>query len=183
VAAALLGGALGFVVYSFVGTFIFGVFIYYATRPVYRRLKQYVRPPSVAALVALLTLALPALLLLAYIFGPLLFGWYGIFLGPMLLVLVVHFVRHVLPELLASETISPTALGTDVWTAEPREQPESAEPTETDATKATAVETLIEEAEPRRSRRATEAVLRSNPTEFRVRSRRGDRTRRRRSGL
>ncbi|WP_232685975.1 AI-2E family transporter [Halobacterium zhouii] len=66
VGAVLLGGALTYVVYSFLGTFIFGVFVYYATRPVYRRLKQYVGPPSLAALVALLTLALPALLLLAY---------------------------------------------------------------------------------------------------------------------
>lgn len=66
IGAALLGGALGYVVYSFVGTFVFGVFIYYATRPVYRRLKPRIRPPSLAASVALLTLALPALLLLAY---------------------------------------------------------------------------------------------------------------------
>jgi predicted PurR-regulated permease PerM len=66
VGAALLGGALGYVVYSFVGTFVFGVFIYYATRPVYRRLKTRIRPPSLAAFIALVTLALPALLLLAY---------------------------------------------------------------------------------------------------------------------
>jgi predicted PurR-regulated permease PerM len=64
--AAVLGGALGYVVYSFVGTFVFGVFIYYATRPVYRRLKTRIRPPSLAAFIALVTLALPALLLLAY---------------------------------------------------------------------------------------------------------------------
>lgn len=66
VGAALLGGVLGYVVYSFVGTFVFGVFIYYATRPVYRRIEDHIRPPSLAAFVALVTLALPALLLLAY---------------------------------------------------------------------------------------------------------------------
>jgi predicted PurR-regulated permease PerM len=50
------------------------------------------------------------LVMLAYIFGPLLFGWYGIFLGPMVLVLVVHFVRIVLPELVAGEPIRPWAV-------------------------------------------------------------------------
>ncbi|WP_435364396.1 AI-2E family transporter [Haloarchaeobius sp. DYHT-AS-18] len=64
--AALLAGALLFVLYSFIGTFVFGIFIYYATRPVYRRLKRRIRPPSLAATVAIFTLALPFLLLLAY---------------------------------------------------------------------------------------------------------------------
>jgi len=63
---ALLALALLFVVYRFLGTFVFGVFIYYATRPVYRRLKKRVRPPSLAAAISLFTLALPALLLLVY---------------------------------------------------------------------------------------------------------------------
>jgi len=56
------------------------------------------------------------MVMLAYIFGPLLFGWYGIFLGPMILVLFVHFVRLVLPELLAGKPIQPDAVGDDVWT-------------------------------------------------------------------
>ncbi|MFB6269176.1 MAG: AI-2E family transporter [Halobacterium sp.] len=62
------------------------------------------------------------LVILAYVFGPLLWGWYGLFLGPMVLVLVVHFVRLVLPELLAGEEIAPEALGADVWTAGDPEQ-------------------------------------------------------------
>ena len=64
--AIMLGAVLAFIVYSFIGTFVFGIFIYYATRPVYRRLKRVVRPPSLAAGVALIALALPALLLLGY---------------------------------------------------------------------------------------------------------------------
>lgn len=64
------GGVLGlialFVVYSFIGTFVFGLFLYYATRPVYRRLQRRIRPRSLAAIVALLVLALPAILLVAY---------------------------------------------------------------------------------------------------------------------
>ncbi|MFC3476905.1 AI-2E family transporter [Halobacterium litoreum] len=64
--ALALAGALAYTVYSFVGTFVFGVFVYYATRPVYRRLKRWIRPPTLAALVSLFTLALPVLLLVAY---------------------------------------------------------------------------------------------------------------------
>jgi predicted PurR-regulated permease PerM len=50
------------------------------------------------------------LVMFAYILGPLLFGWYGIFLGPMILVFVVHFARIVLPELLTDEEIRPVAV-------------------------------------------------------------------------
>ncbi|MFB6153851.1 MAG: AI-2E family transporter [Halodesulfurarchaeum sp.] len=66
VAAFALAAGVAYLIYSFIGTFVFGVFIYYATRPVYRRLKRVVRPPSLAAGIALLALALPAILLLAY---------------------------------------------------------------------------------------------------------------------
>ncbi len=67
---ALLGLALVaafvFVLYSFVGTFVFAVFIYYATRPIYRRLRRRVRPPTLAAATALVLLVLPALATVAY---------------------------------------------------------------------------------------------------------------------
>jgi predicted PurR-regulated permease PerM len=64
--------------------------------------------------------------ILAYVFGPLIWGWYGIFLGPMVLVLVVHFVKLVLPELLAGETIEPVAKGGEVQTnGRPDTDPES----------------------------------------------------------
>lgn len=62
----VLAAALLFVLYAFVGTFVFGVFVYYATRPVYERLRRRISPPSLAAAVSLFLLALPALLLLAY---------------------------------------------------------------------------------------------------------------------
>ena len=41
--------------------------------------------------------------MLAFVLGPTLFGWYGLFLGPLILVLVTHFVRIVLPELLGDQ--------------------------------------------------------------------------------
>ncbi|KAB1198863.1 MULTISPECIES: AI-2E family transporter [Haloferax] len=64
--AAALAGAFIYIVYSFIGTFVFGLFIYYATRPIYRRIRRRVRPPSLAATVAMFALALPVLGLMAY---------------------------------------------------------------------------------------------------------------------
>ncbi|ELZ94273.1 Htr-like protein [Haloferax mucosum ATCC BAA-1512] len=64
--ALVLAGAFTYVVYSFIGTFVFGLFIYYATRPIYRRIRRRVHPPSLAAAVALFALALPALGLVIY---------------------------------------------------------------------------------------------------------------------
>ena len=61
-----LGAALAYIVYSFIGTFVFGLFLYYATRPIYRRIKKRIRPPSLAAAIALFVLALPALALITY---------------------------------------------------------------------------------------------------------------------
>lgn len=53
------------------------------------------------------------LVLFAYILGPLMFGWYGLFFGPLILVLIVHLARIVLPELIHGEPLSPTAVGSD----------------------------------------------------------------------
>ena len=61
-----LGAALAFVLYSFVGTFVFGLFVYYATRPVHRRVRRRFRRPSVAAAVSLVALTVPALALMTY---------------------------------------------------------------------------------------------------------------------
>lgn len=61
-----LGAVLAYILVSFVGTFVLGLFVYYSTRPVYKRLKHRIRPRSLAVAVALFTLALPVLLLLAY---------------------------------------------------------------------------------------------------------------------
>ncbi|GAB3699136.1 AI-2E family transporter [Halorubrum pallidum] len=68
----------------------------------------------------------PILLLFAYLIGPILFGWYGIFLMPILFVLVLEAIRIVLPELLSGETIRPEAtvaedVGTDLKDAHAEE--------------------------------------------------------------
>jgi predicted PurR-regulated permease PerM len=66
--------------------------------------------------------------MLAYIFGPLLFGWYGLFLGPLLLVLGIHFARIVLPELVTRSTVRPFAVDPTYLTdVHPGESPESTE--------------------------------------------------------
>lgn len=62
----LLLGFAAFVAYSFVGTLVLGVFLYYATRPIHRRIQRRIGPPSLAAAVSLFALALPALALVAY---------------------------------------------------------------------------------------------------------------------
>ncbi len=43
------------------------------------------------------------LLMLAYVIGPIVFGFYGVFLGPILLVLGIQFVRVVLPYVLSGD--------------------------------------------------------------------------------
>ncbi len=61
-----LAAAVVFVIHAFIGTFVFGLFLYYATRPIYRRLRRRIRPASLAAAVSLFALALPAILLVLY---------------------------------------------------------------------------------------------------------------------
>ncbi|KAB1198612.1 MULTISPECIES: AI-2E family transporter [Haloferax] len=40
-----------------------------------------------------------ALVMFAYLLGPVLFGWYGIFLGPLLMVFTVEFITKIMPRL------------------------------------------------------------------------------------
>ena len=73
------------------------------------------------------------LVMFAYILGPLLFGWHGIFLGPIILVLVFHFARIVLPELLSGTTIRPVAVDPTYLTrTETTPPPDDPEPSVTD---------------------------------------------------
>jgi len=66
VLGAVLAATVAWVLYSFVGTFVFALFIYYSTRRVHGRIYDRVGQASVAASLALFALALPALLLLFY---------------------------------------------------------------------------------------------------------------------
>jgi len=49
----------------------------------------------------------PMILLFAYILGPILFGWYGFFLMPIVFVLMLEAARIILPELLHGDPIEP----------------------------------------------------------------------------
>lgn len=62
----VLAAVLAYVTLAFLGTVVFGVFLYYATRPFHVRIRRYVGQPTVAALLALFALALPLVLLVAY---------------------------------------------------------------------------------------------------------------------
>ena len=65
-AALVLAGVLLFVLYAFAGTFVLALFFYYSARPIYVRLRRRIRPPTLAAGVALFTLILPVVLLFWY---------------------------------------------------------------------------------------------------------------------
>ena len=41
------------------------------------------------------------MIMFSYIFGSIIFGWYGIFLGPMICILIFHFGKLVLPEMVS----------------------------------------------------------------------------------
>jgi len=60
--ALLSAGILAFVLYSFPGTFVFGLFLYYVSRPVYVRLRRWLRSQTLAAAAALFVLVLPVIL-------------------------------------------------------------------------------------------------------------------------
>lgn len=49
------------------------------------------------------------LILFAYVLGAAYYGWYGLFLGPLLVVLAVQFLNVVVPELLHGKHITPAA--------------------------------------------------------------------------
>jgi len=63
---ALLFGILALISYTFVGTLVFSLFVYYSTRPIYKRIRGRIPQASVAAAVSLLALVLPVLILFAY---------------------------------------------------------------------------------------------------------------------
>ncbi|WP_313696171.1 AI-2E family transporter [Halorarum halobium] len=62
----LITGLAAYLARSFVGSIVVGVFLYYATRPVFRRLAARTRRRDVSALVTLLVVGLPLLLVIAY---------------------------------------------------------------------------------------------------------------------
>lgn len=60
-----IGAVFAFVFYAFLGVFLLGLFVYYATRPIYRQFVPRIHSPTLAAIGALLAIALPILVLLS----------------------------------------------------------------------------------------------------------------------
>ena len=66
IVALALTVVVGFVVRAFVGTFVFGLFVYYAVRPIYRRLDPYTDSRVETAVATVLAAAVPLLAILLY---------------------------------------------------------------------------------------------------------------------
>ncbi|WP_050032399.1 AI-2E family transporter [Halorubrum halophilum] len=62
----LITVVVAFTLYSFIGAIVIGIFLYYATRPIYHWLDERVDHPNVSSTVTLLTVGLPILFILAY---------------------------------------------------------------------------------------------------------------------
>ncbi|ERH06523.1 MAG: putative permease [Halonotius sp. J07HN4] len=62
----VLLGVIGYVLSSFIGLVVVGLFVYYAARPVYRRLVDQFGHPTLAAGLSIITLVLPMFLLVGY---------------------------------------------------------------------------------------------------------------------
>ena len=64
----------------------------------------------------------PGLVLFGYVMGAAYFGWYGLFLGPLVVVVTVQFLKQVLPDLVRGDEFVPddeegVEMGTDPLTA------------------------------------------------------------------
>lgn len=62
----VLAGVIALALFRYLGTFLFAVFLYYATRPLYRRLDEHLDHPNVAVAITLVAVALPIALVVAY---------------------------------------------------------------------------------------------------------------------
>lgn len=58
--------AIGFALFSYLGTMLFALFLYYATRPLYRRLDRHMNHPNVTATVTILLIVLPMAAVVGY---------------------------------------------------------------------------------------------------------------------
>ncbi|MDZ5810909.1 AI-2E family transporter [Halorubrum sp. AD140] len=87
----------------------------------------------------------PILLLFAYLIGPILFGWYGFFLMPILFILVLEAIRIVLPELLSGEPIRPEATVAEEVGTDPEEVGTTLSPNTTPSPNPTRIRTSVED--------------------------------------
>lgn len=62
----LLGGIVAVALYTYLGSFLFAVFLYYASRPLYRRINDRLDHPDLAVSLTLLIVVLPMAVVLVY---------------------------------------------------------------------------------------------------------------------
>lgn len=80
------------------------------------------------------------LMMFSYIFGGLLFGWYGVFIGPLVLIATVHVLRVGLSELAHGDQVTAAVTTAPQLGSMPRAKREPPEETVTEGTDATADE-------------------------------------------
>ncbi|MBX0302246.1 AI-2E family transporter [Haloarcula salinisoli] len=68
-----------------------------------------------------------ALVMFAYLLGPALFGWYGIFLGPLVMVVTVEFITDILPRLSGVAPEAPDGADADDLAEPPVEETDTAD--------------------------------------------------------
>lgn len=68
------------------------------------------------------------LVLFAYVLGAALFGWYGLFLGPLLAVVVVQVVAHAFPHVVTGDPVDVDADGVDIGSDPHPADTDSADP-------------------------------------------------------
>ncbi|WP_254761686.1 AI-2E family transporter [Natrinema marinum] len=66
VLGVVLVALIGLALYRYFGAFLFAIFVYYATRPLYRHLERYVDHPNVTATATILFVIVPMLAVVAY---------------------------------------------------------------------------------------------------------------------
>ncbi|GKZ15761.1 AI-2E family transporter [Haladaptatus sp. T7] len=81
------------------------VFFLFMTLAFDNVVRTYIRPYLSGKLFHL------SLVMFAYLLGPILFGWYGVFLGPLLMVIVVQFLQVAVPQLRGKEPTTPLDIG------------------------------------------------------------------------
>ncbi|GAB3664088.1 AI-2E family transporter [Halopiger thermotolerans] len=62
----VIAAAIGYALYAYIGTLLFAIFLYYATRPLYRHLNRHIEHPNVTATITILLIVLPMAAIIVY---------------------------------------------------------------------------------------------------------------------
>lgn len=62
----VIAAAIGLALFTYLGTLLFAIFLYYATRPLYRRLNRHIGHPNITASVTILLVIIPMVVVVYY---------------------------------------------------------------------------------------------------------------------